>query len=198
MFEADAARIQRFGYLHTLFLLQISIPLRPDGDRPFQAFGPVKIRQHCGTKQEGGFRSERFQILHEDAVGLVRFEEVEALGLLDAHTLVLRHIDGDVRPVRLRYVGVAGRAQHLGGIEVDDQSAARPLAGAVKAHHPVDVLRGCRHQRHAGCCSEDVDELRLDLGFSRKFVVGVQPSQRGTFHQQQIDVAGWVCDQLFE
>ena len=126
---------------------------------PSKAFGPVEIRQHGRTKQEGSFRSERLQILCEDAVGLVGFEEVEALGLLDAHTLVMRHINGHVWPVRLRNVGIAGRTEHFGGIQINNQSAARPLAGPVQAHHPVDVLGGCGHQRHAGYRLEQVNEL---------------------------------------
>lgn len=80
------------------------------------------------------------KLLREDPLRLVRVEQVEAAGLLDADALVVRHVHRHVRPVRLRDVGVLRRAQDLGGVEVDDQGAPGALAGTVERDHAVDVL----------------------------------------------------------
>ena len=138
------------------------------------------------------------QRLHVDALRPVRLQQVEAAAALDLDALVVRHVDGDVRPVRLRNVDVAGRPEDLGRVEVDEQRAAAALAGSVEADHAVDVLRRSGDQSQAGGVAEEVDEAALDVGLSWEGLVGVEPPQRRALHEHDVDVSWRMRQEPFE
>lgn len=74
-------------------------------------------------------------------------------------------------------MGVVGRPQHFGGIEVDDKRSPCSLAGSVKTDHAGDVLRGCRDQGQTIGLAEQLDQALFNLGLGRKGKIGIKAAE---------------------